>query len=534
MAPRKLISKSAYLIYKQCPKYLWLHINNRENMPKPDLRTQFNFKLGHIIGELAKRRYKDGIDIGYNSNIDHNVRQTREFLKLGKPVFEAGFLYNDIYCDLYSRADVLIPVKKLDKDKWLWDIFEVKSSTSVKDINLYDLAFQKYCYQKAGLNIRKCYLMYINNQYIRNGDIEVEDLFVKSDVTEEVDKKCVHIKNDLKQISKIIYNENCPEIGIGKFCDSPFNCPLKSKCWEFVDYKSIFYLYSITEKTVKRLNECGIEFINDIPEGFSGINYKQQIQIESIKKSCAYIDKEEISKYLKRFTYPIYFLDFETFASPVPLINGSKPYQNIPFQFSLHLLRTPESIPEHYSFLATGDSDPRPELLKNLEDRLDDLNLINSKSGITGNASFVVYNQSFEKQILRELAETYPEHSNLLNSIMDKIIDLYEPFKNFHYYHEVQKGSASIKKVLPALTGISYDEMEISNGDAASVSFLSNSKLWKDFIVSLKLRGFEEIEQDELEEEKEIERIRKSLEEYCKLDTEGLIYILKELEKLVY
>jgi len=531
MASRKLISKSSYLIFKQCPKYLWFYINERGKIPQPDLRTQFNFKLGHIIGELAKRRYKDGIEVGYYSDIDRNHRKTQKLLSLGKPLFEAGFLYNDIYCDLYSRADVLVPVEKLDGGRWLYDIFEVKSSTSVKDINLYDMAFQKYCYQKAGLDIRKCYLMYINNQYKRNGDVDVECLFTESDVTEEVDKKCIHIKNDLKQIAKIIYNDNCPGIGVGKFCDSPFNCPLKGRCWENVDHRSIFYLYSVTEKTIKRFNECGIEFINDIPRNFSGINYKQHIQIESVKSSSPHINREEISRYLKRLTYPLCFLDFETFGSPVPLINGTKPYQNIPFQFSLHVLKSPESKPEHsehYSYLASGDCDPRPGLLKNLKDRICSLTAAEGAE-----ASFVVYNQSFEKKILEELAAAYPENSVWINSIIDRVVDLYEPFKNFYYYNSSQKGSASVKKVLPALTGKSYDEMEISNGDVASVSFLANSKLWRDFVASIKLNNIEDAEQDELDEEKEIERMRKSLEEYCKLDTEGLVYILKELEKLV-
>jgi CRISPR/Cas system-associated exonuclease Cas4 (RecB family) len=522
---RKLISKSAYLIYKQCPKYLWYHINNRDSIPEPDLRTQFNFKLGHLIGQLAKLRYKDGMEVGYYNDFDQNLKRTQELLKLGKPVFEAGFLYKDIYCDLYSRADVLVPVEKLDGDQWLWDIIEVKSSTSVKDINLYDLAFQKYCYQKAGLNIRNCYLMYINNQYIRNGAVDVTGLFVESEITKIVDKICVHIKNDLKQIAKIIYNENCPEPPVGKFCDNPFNCPLKDKCWEYVNGNSIFYLYSITEKTIKRLNECGIEFINDIPENFSGINFKQQIQIRSVKSLKAHINKEEIARYLRRFTYPVYFLDFETFASPVPLIDGTRPYQNIPFQFSMHILREPGGKPQHYSYLALGDCDPRPELLRNLHDKIG--NLIDSKG------SFVVYNESFEKAILRELAVAYPEYTGWLNSIINMIIDLYEPFRNFHYYHSTQKGSASVKKVLPALTGKSYDDMEISNGDIASVSFLSKSRLWKDFITSQNLNNMKNIEQDELDEEKEIERIRKSLEEYCKLDTEGLIFILKELENLI-
>jgi hypothetical protein len=518
MTRKKLISKSAYLIFKQCPKYLWYYINDRDNIPAPDPDTQFYFKIGHIVGQLAKMYFSEGIDIGHENEFDKNLKRTQSLLKEGKPLFEAGFLYNDTYCDLYSRADILLPVTGKEGGGKVWDIVEVKSSTGVKDVNLYDLAFQKYCYQKSGLDIRNCNLMYINNQYCRQNDIDVKDLFAISDVTEIINKVCLHVKHDLKQIVKIINSEAAPEIDVGKLCNSPYSCPLKDRCWEGVSDSSIFYLYAITAKTARRLKECGIETMDDIPDDFSGLTYKQKMQIECEKNSEVHIDREAISEYLEKIKYPVYFLDFETFASPIPVIEKTRPYQNIPFQFSLHVLKSIDGELEHYSFLAEGDTDPRKQVLEHL------------KKYIGPDGSVVVYNESFEKAILRELANLYPEDGSWISSIIDRVVDLYEPFKNFNYYHTAQKGSASMKKVLPVLTGISYDDMDISNGSLASASFLNSSRLWKDYVDANKLDKIAAVD-DKLQTSEEVVKMRKSLEKYCKLDTEGMVHVMQALKK---
>jgi hypothetical protein len=519
MTIRKLISKSAYLIFKQCPKYLWYYINERDSIPEPGPDTQFYFRIGHIIGQLAKLCFPEGIEIGHEGEFEKNLTRTRRMIKEGKPLFEAGFLYNDARCDLYSRADILLPVeKKRDRD-WVWDVVEVKSSTGIKDINLFDLAFQKYCYTKAGLDIRNCNLMYINNQYYRQDGIDVKKLFTITDVTETINKICLHIKHDIKQIVSIINSDEPPEIAVGKLCDSPYTCPLKDKCWEGVSNRSIFYLNALTKKTARRLKECGIDTIDDIPDDFTGLSYRQKRQIDCEKNSEIYINKKAISQYLEKLEYPLYFLDFETFSSPIPLIENTRPYQNIPFQFSLHVLKDHKDNLGHYSFLASGDIDPREDVLKKL------------KEYIGPEGSIVVYNASFEKAVLRELAINYPGYEGWISSIIERVVDLYEPFRNFDYYHIDQKGSASVKKVLPALTGISYDDMEISNGGMASACFLENSGLWRNYISHNGLDRFIRDNRNTYISVEELNRKRDYLERYCKLDTEGMVHIIQALEK---
>jgi hypothetical protein len=548
MSDKRPISKSAYLIYRQCPKYFWYYINDRKSIPEHDQRAKFNFKIGHITGNLAKLCYSDGVDASCNRSIEENIQRTKQLLGLGRPVFEAGFLAEagktsgGAPLNIYARADILVPVDCTSA----WDIIEVKSSTGVKAINLADVAFQKYCYTQAGLNIRNCYVMHINSSYVRNGRLDPYGIFRLADVTEEADKIMPHIKNDLNQMAAVMASERAPSTGVGKYCDSPFNCPLKIVCWENISDSSIFYLYSLTKKIARRMAECGIEHIYEIPESFSGINPKQKIQIECVKKSENWIDRAAINEFIKEIEYPLYFLDFETFASPFPLIEGTRPYQAIPFQFSLHIVETPESKPCHHSFLADGKSDPRQELSAALRENF---GFAPGDDGRLFKGSVVVYNESVERALLKDLAAFDTANAGWIFRISSRIVDLFDPFKNFYFYSVRQKGSASVKKVLPALTEKSYSEMAISNGDIANITFLSGSAMWKDFIAENNLetinvtgsRNYNACDNSEndlkacgnMEDEKLKYQTRENLEQYCKLDTEGMYHILEKLKELV-
>ncbi len=171
-----LLTKSRYLIGLQCPKYLWISLHEPENIPEVDMSAQHRFDQGHIVGQLAKRLFPDGIDIP-EEDFKENIAKTKEFLKLGEPLFEAAFQVGNIY----SRADILVPVGKK------WDIIEVKSGTKVKEVNIHDVSFQKHVYEESGLKIRKCFLLHVNNEFVKNGEINPEEFFTKEDITEEVE-----------------------------------------------------------------------------------------------------------------------------------------------------------------------------------------------------------------------------------------------------------------------------------------------------------------------------------------------------------
>jgi CRISPR/Cas system-associated exonuclease Cas4 (RecB family) len=481
-----LLTKSKYLLGLQCPKLLWTAINDKESMPEPDRSTEHKFDQGHLVGELAKKLFPDGIDIE-SEDFMGNIKKTKELLSEGKPLFETGIMADN----LYSRADILNP----NDDGW--DIIEVKSSTSVKDVNIQDVSFQKYCYEKAGLKINGCFLMHINKEYVKNGEIDPKGFFKIEDISSEVDEIYEDIPKRIEEMFKIINLEKCPEVEINGNCSDPYDCALYDGCWDHLPDNNVFCLYRGGKKSFE-LYENGTHAIADIPDGYK-LNDKQEIQKECEETGKPYINKEGIKHFLNTLVEPLYYLDFETFSTAVPLFDGTKPYQQIPFQFSLHIVNDGKT--EHHSFLADAKRDPRKDFAKELKNVL----------GKTG--SIVVYNQSFEIARLRELAAFLPEYSDWVENTIGRIVDLLVPFRNFSYYNPLQQGSASIKKVLPALTGKDYSELVINNGEDASLSFLDI------------LNG--------LVEENEVEKIRTDLKMYCCLDTEGMIWIVDELGKLL-
>ena len=200
MNKQTLLTKSRYVNGLQCAKWIWLSFNRPEELPKVDEATQHRFDEGHRIGDLSKTLFPDGIEVKTQINHQKNNQESIELLKKRKPLFEAGFMHKNGKC--YARADILVPS---DKDKW--DIYEVKSATSVKEEYLEDISFQKYCYESAGLKIDKCFVMHVNNQYVRQGKVNSGELFVSAEVTEEVNTLMSEVPEKIKLLFKIINSQ---------------------------------------------------------------------------------------------------------------------------------------------------------------------------------------------------------------------------------------------------------------------------------------------------------------------------------------
>jgi hypothetical protein len=523
MKTSPFISKSKYLNGLQCHKLLWYNYNAKEEIPEVSADTQAIFDQGHLVGEYARKIYPEGIEVAkgvveYKSVVENTYEILREmgveigrreafptlskgheaFPTLGalgtlsrKPLFEAAFKYKNAY----ARVDILNPVGKTK-----WDIIEVKSSTQVKDVNLHDLALQWYVYSGSGLSLNKCYLMHINNQYVRKGEIDPKKLFVQEDVSDQVLEYLPQVEDKLEEMFEVIKKKSFPRIPIGPHCSDPYECPLTEKCWDFLPKHNPFTLYRFKTETAFSLVKKGVTDVLSFGEEID-LSEKQIIQINSIRSRRPHIDKSGIKSFLKELIYPLYYLDFETIGAAIPLFDNSKPYEQIPFQFSLHIQKSPEAKPEHVSFLAEGTDDPRPELLRLL------------KKHLGTNGSIITYNASFEKDKLNKATEIFTEYQKWNTGIQERIVDLLDPFRAFHYYHPSQMGSASIKAVLPALTGKGYDGMEISDGGTASSEYL-------------RVTFGEEVS------EEESRRVRKNLEEYCGLDTEGMVWIVDKLRKM--
>ena len=485
-----LLSKSKYLAGLQCTKALWIHYNNKALLPEVDADTEALFDQGRQVGLLAQKLFPDGIDLGYLSGFDEPVEATRAALSAKKPLFEAAFVYDRCF----TRADILQPVGDGD-----WDIIEVKSATEVKQINLSDLAFQRYVYEGNDLRIRRCFILHVNNSYLRNGRVDPAGLFSKIDVTKAVTELMPAVGPKVSEMLQVIDSGVCPEIKISPHCNSPYECSLKHVCWKFLPHPNVFDLRRGGERLWELLDRT-IFKLEEIPTDFT-LNEVHSRQIASHRSGTPHVDAAAIRTFLQRLNYPLYFLDFETIGPAIPLYDRSRPYVQIPFQFSLHKVEFDGALPTHFEFLADGTADPRPDVLLHLRKLL----------GHSG--SIIGYNVNFEIARLKECAEVFPEYQNWVDSLLPRFVDLYDVFEDFSYYHPSQNGSASLKAVLPALTGVGYDGLEIGSGDFAQREFTRIT--------------FGDVTPAERS------KVRTALKAYCCQDTRDLIEIVEELKKLM-
>ncbi|MBI2043236.1 DUF2779 domain-containing protein [Candidatus Pacearchaeota archaeon] len=485
-----MLTKSNYLCGLECTKLLWITKNDKLRIPEPTEMEKARFKEGYLIEELAQNLFTEKMDLS-ELDFEEQIEETKRLLKKRVILFQASFL-ND---DLYSRADILFPV---EKDKW--DIIEIKSSTEIKNTHLNDLSFQKYVYEKSGIKIRKCIVMHVNPEYIRQGNLEPNEFLMQTDISEKVEEVTSGIEERIENMLEIIKGE-CPDFLIDDLKTMEYNNLVKDEFMNSLPENNIFqFRYLFTKKAVELYKE-GIVKMVEVPDSFK-LSDKQKIQKILAKNGGKHIDKKQIKHFLDNLQYPLYYLDFETINTAIPKFDNSKPYQQIPFQFSLHIQEKPEGELKHIVFLANGTSDPRPKFFQALKDNLRD------------KGDILVYNQRFEKMVFSEGAESFPEFLDWHDkNILPRIKDLMEVFDKFYYYDQKQKGSVSIKYVLPLLSDLSYDELEIHKGDLASSEF-------------------ERVTYGNVSDE-ERERVRQALEEYCKLDTLAEVEIVKGLRNCV-
>jgi len=296
------ISKTKYLNGLQCKKLLWYIYNEPTAIPEPDEATQTVFAQGNLVGDYSKKLFPRGIEVDHTKSFEEGLKSTQELISKRVPIFEAALTYKRCY----ARADILEPVGKDE-----WNLIEVKSSTDLKDVNYDDIGFQYYVYTGAGLKIDKCYLMCIDNTYIRKGDIDPNKLFKKIDVTDEIKTSYSKtIENNVAYMVQAIAAKTFIEIGIGAHCNDPYDCPLIDHCWSFLPERNVFLLYR-NKKLPMNLIQDGILELTEIPEKYK-LSEKNQIQVDCEKTGKPHIDKEKIKEFLSTIQYPDYYMDFET------------------------------------------------------------------------------------------------------------------------------------------------------------------------------------------------------------------------------
>lgn len=479
------VSKSKYVTGLQCPRLLWTHYNDPAVLPKPDDAKEAIFKIGHQVGDLAKALYPDGREVEWTRNLEQTVRDTQELLKLRIPIFEASFLVDGSYC----RADLLVPV-----DDDAWDLYEVKSATKVKDVNIDDVSFQADAIERSGVRLARLYLMHLNSSYVRSGEIDLNDLFFASDVTEAARERQPAVAAKVREMHRWVTGAR-PNTPIGEHCFKPYSCDLWSVCSGHLPEHSVLDLNGIWKSKAFKMINDGVIAIEDLPAG--GLSDKHLIQRAAVIEGEPQLKADEVRTFLDSLIYPVYCLDFEAMYPAVPRFEGTRPYQHIPFQLSLHIIEEKGKEPRHIEYLAESTDDPRPGVIEAL-------------MAIGASGTLLAFNTTYEKRIVRELARDFPKESDFLMGLHERFEDLATPFSRFWYYDARQHGSCSLKAVLPVLTGTSYKGMEIEEGGQA-------------------MREFQRVVFDDVSSE-EKDRILSALREYCRQDTRAMVDILAALE----
>jgi len=476
---------------RQCSKLLWFRYNAKDQIPAPDEAQQAVFDQGTEVGELAQQLFPGGIVVAPGIiNPQEVIAQTQDAIRKRQSLYEAAFVFHGGY----ARTDILVPVAG-----GAWDLIEVKSTTSLKEeVHLPDIAFQAFVLTGAGIKLRKCFLAHINNEFVRHGAIDPQKFFTLEDVTRQVSGLSREVGEQIDAMQRVIGAKAHPDIQIGPQCDNPYTCALHDRCWSFLPEASVFTLYRGGAKSFTLLQQ-GIQKLADIPADVT-LTDNQAIQRAALLAGQPHIDRPALAAFLGQLEYPVSYLDFETIGTAIPLFDGVKPYQQVPFQYSLHIVRSPGTKPEHRSFLMDGASDPRPEFMRQL------------RADLPETGSVVAYNAGFETGRLKECCELLPEYKPWLRKVTPRIVDLLLPFRGFRYHHPNQNGSNSMKSVLPALTGKGYEHLAIQEGNTAGREFLRVT--FGDVTAA------------------ERRRVRQNLEEYCGLDTFGMVLIVDQLKQL--
>jgi Domain of unknown function(DUF2779) len=473
----------------QCTKRLFLHKHKPKLRNPRDEQQQAIFDAGTSVGELARQLFKGGIDASPPDFFSWpvSIKKTQALIARGEDIiYEAAFQYEGVLCVL----DILVKQGKH------WYAFEVKSTTSAKEQHIQDAALQYYVLTNSGLPLQDISVIFLNNQYVRRGDLEIHHLFTTESVLESVVARQESIAIKIQELKALLAQRIEPLIGIGPHCFDPYECDFTGHCWSHMPKENS--VFDLARGPGWKLYAEGYKHLNEIPETYE-MNETAHMQLVHHRSGEVHTDREALQQFLKPLTYPLYFLDFETMMPGIPAYDESRPYQQIPFQFSLHVQQKEEAAIKHHEFLGDGINDPRPQFVEALLEQI----------GPSG--SILCYNMSFEKSRIKELAELYPQHADTLLAMNERIVDLMIPFQQRMYYHPEFKGSYSIKAVLPVLIpSLRYHDLLIQEGGMASLVYSQ---------LHIQNKTTAEIQ-------------RQALLDYCRMDTFAMVKILEYLKSV--
>jgi len=433
---------------------------------------------------LARNQFPGGVLIDPPPyEVERALRETERAIADGASVvYEPAFIHDNVFI----RVDILART-----DTGEWDLIEVKSTTKTSDTHVADTAIQRYVARGAGMSIRNTYVMHLNRE-CRYPDLS--NLFELDEVSDRIDAMWPELEPRVAEFNQLLLQPAAPDVPIGKHCTTPYDCPFIDHCWRNVKHPSIFTIPRISAKKIDALVRQGVTGIEDVSPGFN-LSENQRRYVDLFKSAQQQILWPAIADALANHEYPLYFLDFETMADPVPRLDRLGPYHQYPFQFSLHVMQTNGTI-EHREYLHSDTTDPRGPLTEALI------------RAIGLNGTIVAYNAPFEQRVIRDLSRRFPEHRRQLLSYLDRFFDLLTIFRD-HYFDPAFGGSNSIKNVLPVLVPeLSYATLEVQSGDVAQLA-------WKEMLSTP-------------DESKRL-ALGASLKRYCELDTWAMVRLYQEL-----
>lgn len=487
-----MLTKSDFIKFLQCYKYLWLYKNRKDLLSKdilPQLEKEFD--EGYQVEDYAYLLFPDGMD-AMDEDFKTAIAKTKKLVNAKTPtVFQPTFCVGKLFC----RSDIIVYDKKSGK----WDLYEVKSSTNVKETHIFDLAFQKVCLEDFGIKVGKISVIHVNNKYVRHGEIDPKKLLKIKDVTEDVKQIAKETKEQIESAWKLLSQSTEPTAKILKQCDNPYGCPFVDYCWKHVPEHSIYDIW-FNEKKLNKLLDMGVLKLKDVPEEMVTAARARR-HYTAVKNNKIYIEKDNIKKEIGQLKYPLYFLDYETYSSAVPMFDGYKPYQCIIFQYSLHVQEKPGAKLKHYEFLWDKMSDPTNALSETLSKQI----------GPTGTT--MAWSMSFERARNTEMGERNPKYKKFFEGVNNRMVDLIVSFRQGYYVDRRFQNSASLKNVLPVLVPkLSYKDLGIQEGMAASES-------WR-VMVGPKT------------DRKKSKQIYDDLLKYCGNDTLAMVEILRVLREV--
>lgn len=484
------ITKSEYMQFLKHPVLIWLKKHDKKKLPPIDDNLQAVFDAGNLFESYAEKLFDGGVKVGFNNYDEYLSMPSRTIAAIengAKTLFQARFETPTITC--------ITDVVELVGDKEI-DLYEIKSGTSVKDEHILDLAFQTHVLESCGYKVRKVFVVTANGQFVRRGEIEIRELCIVTEVTDEVKAEVPDTIELIRDAHEILKQRKMPELTPP---DEGGNISAWLEIYLHLNPQNPGSIFDLCwpKNRIAQLFSMGIENLVDIPDDFK-LAPKQKLQVQAAKTNKQRLERENINGFIERLEFPLYFLDYETLSSIIPPFDGLSPYNQLPFQYSLHVIQNPESELQHYTYLHSENSDPTIPLSESLAQHIGDCGTV------------LTWNESFEKGCNSLMAKIEPKYKAFYSQLNDRIDDLCIPFQKNWFVDKGFMGSYSIKKVLPVIVPeLSYKDLGINEGAAAQ-------RLWMKSVLDGKLADRKE-------------QILSDLEKYCELDTLAMVEIYKRL-----